>query len=372
VNREYVDPGFRGIDWASAKESVASRIETGLDNATFTALMDETLSQFKDYHTHYVSPETVRADTASAKTQGFTGVGMSFRRGAGDYIVVVTVFPGPAYRAGIMGHDRILAVDGLSPLDARGELDTSRFRGPAGTPVRLLLASASGGTREITLLREQIAQDAIDAGLVASRLLPLERTNGRRIGYALLQGMSLQEADRLRAEFARLSADAPLDGFILDLRVNAGGELDAVASCLGLFYEGRTGKLAQRNGATIKLPMLGKAVGNSRTLPLVVLVHGTTHSAGELLAGALQHAGRASLVGGRTAGDTGNQKEAKLPGGGYINVTGGVFVLPDGSDPGWLWRGIEPDFAIPGCGWDEFTDEDDPALAKAIEILFQK
>jgi carboxyl-terminal processing protease len=192
---------------------------------------------------------------------------------------------------------------------------------------------------------------------------------GRRIGYALLASFAGPGADHLRAEFARLSADAPLDGFILDLRPNAGGYLDAMASCIGLFYGGKTGFIRLRAGAVLGLPPSGDAVGNSRVLPLAVLVHGTTHSAAEIMAGTLQNAGRTCLIGGRTAGDTGYPKEMALPGGGSISVTQGMYILPDGSDPGRIGRGIVPDFVVPGSGWDEVTVEEDPAIAKAIEVL---
>jgi len=58
-----------------------------------------------------------------------------------------------------------------------------------------------------------------------------------------------------------------------------------------------------------------------------------------------------------------------LPGGGSIGVTQGMDILPDGSAPGRMGRGIVPDGVVPGSGWDEVKVEEDPAMARAIEVL---
>jgi carboxyl-terminal processing protease len=311
-------------------------------------------------------PELVRREGSSPASH-FTGVGFTITRGMGEWGVVGTVFPGgPAERAGIASHDRILAIDGSTPLDARGYPDIYRTRGPAGTSVRLLVASPGGEPREITLVRAAVSADA---GLMAARLLPREQTGGRRIAYALLSGILEPGVDRLRAEFSRLSADAPLDGFILDLRSNSGGTFVAEASCIGLFQGGVVGWFRNRAGTLYRERASGDAVGNSRTLPLVVLVHSTTYSAAEIIAGTLQHTGRARLIGARTAGDTGTDFTFVLAGGGSISFSGDIYLLPDRSDPGWFGRGITPDIEVPGSGWDEVTEKADPAVQKAIEVL---
>jgi carboxyl-terminal processing protease len=243
VNENFVDPGLRGVDWRTARKSVEKRIAAGLDNAAFTALVNETLSAFKDGHTRYTPPEQIRADAVFAE-KGFTGVGMFLMRGEGEYAVVITVFPGgPAERAGIASHDRILAIDDRSPLDAAGNVDPYRIRGPTGSSVRLRIESPGGEPRDIFLVREPVSSEL---GLVVARLISPEQVGGRRLGYALLATINTIAVDHLRAEYARLSASAPLDGFILDLRANAGGSFEALASCTGLFYGGRTGTIRDR------------------------------------------------------------------------------------------------------------------------------
>jgi carboxyl-terminal processing protease len=366
VNERYADPGFRGVDWAAARKSVALKIEAGLDNAAFTALVNATLAPFRDSHARYMPPELVRRED-SPSAQQITGVGIVMDHGIGEWIVVVMVLPGgPAERAGIASHDRILAIDGSTPLDASGYPDIYRMRGPAGTSVRLLVASPGGEPREITIVRAAVSADA---GLVSVRLLPREQTGGRRIAYALLPSILEPGVDRLRAEFSHLSADAPLDGFILDLRSNAGGTLEAMASCIGLFQGGVDESFRNRAGTVRVERASGDAMGNSRVLPLVVLVDSTTYSAAEMIAGTLQHTGRAHLIGARTAGDTGTQYSYVLAGGGSISVTGDIYLLPDGSEPGWFGHGITPDIEVPGSAWDEVTAEKDPAVEKAIETL---
>jgi C-terminal processing protease CtpA/Prc len=95
--------------------------------------VNEALAPFKDGHTRYTPPEQIRAD-ALASAQGLTGIGMSLIRGAGEYAVVITVFPGgPAERAGIAGHDRILAIDGR-PASGSRALEASPATSPSCAP----------------------------------------------------------------------------------------------------------------------------------------------------------------------------------------------------------------------------------------------
>jgi carboxyl-terminal processing protease len=368
VNDSFIFRDFKGVDWASLREPVARKIEAGLDDASFTTLMDETLALLKDTHTFYLSPEEFRSEASVKAGTGLVGLGFFLSRGDGDYALVGTAVPGgPADLAGIASHDRILAVDGKTALGPDGEPDFRHIKGPEGTSVRLLVASPGGSPRELVIARQAVM---LDGGIVMGRILDPALCSGRRIGYILLASMSVPAtAELLRAEFLRQSEQAPLDALVLDLRADGDGYY--ADSCAGLFMEGQMG-IDSRIDQALPVFARGEAAGNSRTLPLVVLVHGATNSAGEWLAAALQNSGRAPLIGGRTEGNVGNQNKVRLPGGGLVMVANSRFLPPDGSDPGWLGGGLVPDYSVPGSGWDEFSGSDDPGLAKAVQLLVSK
>ncbi|MDP3177810.1 MAG: PDZ domain-containing protein, partial [Spirochaetaceae bacterium] len=182
IDEYYIYPDFRGVDWKAQKAAVEAKIKAGLDDASFTALVDKTLALLKDPRTYYLSPEKLRSQLAISGGEGTTGVGLFLIKGKGSYAVVASVVPGgSADEAGIASHDRILAIDGKPPLDAYGEPDLYRVRGAPGSSLRLRVSHAGGAAKEITLSRRAVAPEG---GAINSRMI--EGTGSRRIGYIFL------------------------------------------------------------------------------------------------------------------------------------------------------------------------------------------
>jgi len=136
--------------------------------------------------------------------------------------------------------------------------------------------------------------------------------------------------------------EARARGYVLDLRGNPGGLVLRMAEVAGVFMRGVPWRLVSRGLGAIPLPTL-PIFGRPQTQkPLVVLIDGSVHSAAEGLAGALKNAGRAYLIGARSAGNT----EALTP---YCFPDGGVALVANGvlapfSGPTWEGRGVEPDW----------------------------
>jgi C-terminal processing protease CtpA/Prc len=82
------------------------------------------------------------------------------------------------------------------------------------------------------------------------------------------------------------------------------------------------------------------------------------------LAGALQAAGRATLIGQSTAGNVEILLAHEFEDGSRLWLAEETFRLPDGLV--WEGNGLTPDVLIP-LGWDEYTEENDPVLAAALE-----
>lgn len=123
--------------------------------------------------------------------------------------------------------------------------------------------------------------------------------------------------------------------------------------------------------ASRSLDITANPVGNSQSVPLVVLVGEDTVSFGEIFSGALQDTGRAQLVGQTTLGNVETLH-------GYNFIDGSTLWIaeerfdPLNSDDDWETTGIIPDVEAYGGAygeWDTFTFENDPSVSAAVDLM---
>ncbi len=274
--------------------------------------------------------------------------------GDGCELVVEAVLPGsPAEKGGLLVGDRLSAVDGRAVTGSTLDDVVDWVRGPSGTQVRLSLLR-DGAPTELTLTREVIAQSAIEASVLADG----------RVGLIDVAGFSSGAAADLRAALeAQLAAG--VQGFILDLRDDPGGFVDAALDIASQFVgSGPIYWDQYADGRTIPHEALGGGVATDPAIPLVVLVNGGTASASEIVAGALRDTGRATLVGETTFGKGTVQQWHLLSGeAGGFRLSVAKWLTPDQT---WIHgMGIVPDVVVePGA-----AGEPDPQLAKALAIV---
>jgi len=131
-------------------------------------------------------------------------------------------------------------------------------------------------------------------------------------------------------------------GYILDLRNNPGGLLQAGVEIARLWLEPSTiVYTVNRQGTMGSYDALGEPITKA---PLGVLVNQGTASASEILAGALQDNGRAVLVGIKTYGKGLIQSLFELPDGAGLAVTVAKYETPKHKDINKL--GIAPDLVV--------------------------
>lgn len=362
VDDHYVYPDFRGRDWKAIGARYEALIRQGLRDVDFYAAMQAMLSELGDEHSYYQSPAQVREEeTRLAQGAQFVGIGALLQRlPDGDHAVVLTVFPdSPAAQAGLRRHDTILRVDGGPVQDAFGQ---SRTRGPEGTSVRLTVRRPGEPAREVTVTRRRVAG-----------ALPIDscRIANRRIAYIfwptfLERTIPSQTREALR----HLASDGPLEGLVLDNRMNGGGLGSVAEGVAGLFTHGVHGHWVSRTGRE-PFRLQAEDVGGSQKVPLVVLAGVNTVSFGEIVSGVLRLAGRARIVGGPTRGNVERLREYKFEDGSRAWVASEAFQ-PLGQAAGvWEGTGLRPDVVLP-TRWDQFTEANDPALAKAVELLSRR
>ncbi len=271
------------------------------------------------------------------------------------FLIVEEPVPGaPAEKAGILPRDRFLAVDDVSVDGQTTEEVISRVRGPRGTEVRLTILRGTDEL-EIVVVRDVIRSDEVREEILADG----------QVGLVRIDGFSGSAEADFRETLTRL-LDGGVRGLIIDLRDDPGGYVDAatgiaselIASGPILWEEDASGRQTATNAS-------GSGQATDPSLPVVVLVNGGTASASEILAGALQDTGRATIVGETTFGKGTVQQWRLLPGenGGY-RLSVAKWLTPARR---WIHRvGIAPDVVVPAASSGATGD---PQLERALAIV---
>ena len=154
---------------------------------------------------------------------------------------------------------------------------------------------------------------------------------------------------------------------ILDLRGNPGGFFDAAIYAGNDFLKGDV-IIAKEENAKGKIREY-KSKGDGRLLgiELIVLVNEGSASASEILAGALQQAERAQVMGEKTFGKGTAQKIYDFPDNSSLHLTILRWLLPDETQIS-RENPITPDIEVK-LTVEDFLEGIDPQLAKAIEML---
>jgi carboxyl-terminal processing protease len=268
-------------------------------------------------------------------------------------IRVVQVMKGtPAERAGLKAGDIFAKVDG-EDVTGQNQLELAgKVRGPEGSKVIITVK------RGEDLIDFNITRARITIPTVESRMLD------NNIGYVKLNDFSIHAREQVDAALANLDVNN-LDGLVFDLRGNPGGLLNSAIDIASAFIKDGTILIEDfGNGQEQTYTANGSYIGVS--IPMVVLVDSNSASASELVAGALQDRGRATILGVTTFGKGTVQTWQSLVNGGGVRLTIARWLTPDHH---WIHeQGITPDVQVewPVEGRDE---EHDPQLNAAVDYL---
>jgi carboxyl-terminal processing protease len=202
---------------------------------------------------------------------------------------------------------------------------------------------------------------------------------GTKIGLLRLASFGAgASADLQRSRDAAIAAGAT--ALILDLRGNPGGYVEEAELVASEFLHDKVVYISE-DAAGQRTPVATEDEVATTDLPLVVLVDQFTASAAEIVAGAIQSAHRATLVGATTFG-TGTVLNAfDLPDGSSIRLAVERWLTPDGVLI--FGKGITPEVAV-AMGADDVPFEpdalegmtpaqvaalSDPQLLRALELL---
>jgi carboxyl-terminal processing protease len=272
-----------------------------------------------DPYTEYLSPDELSFFTSAVEGE-FSGIGIELGGdpAGGGYPGVITVLPGsPAAAAGVLAGDQIVSVDGKVTSGLELAEVVQMIRGPAGSVVRLTV-KRSGKVFNVEVERSQIAAPSCTWEIFPDKT-----------GYISVQNFGSRTAREFEVALEGL-VKAGIKGLVLDLRNDPGGYLQAAVDIAGCFLPPGVPVVTtvDRDGQREVL----KTPANSPAwkLPLVILVNQSTASAAEVLAGALEDYGVASLVGTRSFGKGVVQAVVPLSSGGALKLTVASFLTPRG------------------------------------------
>jgi len=272
----------------------------------------------------------LQADTSGE----FGGIGIELGLTDGYFTVIAPMDGTPAARAGLRAGDRIVAVDGAS-LKGEKLLDVvQRLRGAPGTEVALDIRR-DDERATVTVERAVIALASVDARL-------LEPGFGY-VRISQFQSGTAAAFEEALADLERSSGENGLHGVILDLRDNPGGVLQASVAVADALLE--RGMIVYTEG---RLPSSRHTYRASAgdvldAAPVVVLMNRGSASAAEIVAGALQDHGRATVMGSTSYGKGSVQSVMPVAGEQAIKLTTAYYFTPSGRSI--HEAGIDPDVA---------------------------
>jgi carboxyl-terminal processing protease len=287
-------------------------------------------SAAKDRYTVFLTPkEYAEMEKGLTGGEGFGGVGIVIGQettGQKRALAVWIAQGGPADRAGLQSGDVIATINGTSTAGMAIKTISSLLRGDPGTVVRVGIERNGESLGEpISITRREIHTPTVFAKMLPNKVA--------FIAIAIFGESTADELGRALDKFEKDGAEA----YVLDLRDNGGGYLDAAIDVSSKFIStGPIVKVTERAGNYKQYDADNAAIAPK---PLVVLVNGNTASASEITSGAIQDRGVGTLIGTRTFGKGVVQSIYPLPDGSAIKITTARYFTPRGRDI----NTVEPD-----------------------------
>ncbi len=315
--------------------------------------IDGMVDALGDDHSGYIRPDLYRRSIDFSGE--FTGIGVIIETDdeSGE-IEVVTVIPNsPAENIGILPGDVFYEVDGMRVTGySQAEL-SALVPGPRGSSVTITFRR-DGELITFEIIRETFPLPNVSYDMVSDNIAHVSMLDFNDLSRAQLD--SALQAVNINAT----------NGLIFDIRGNPGGTLASAIEIGSAFIEDGVllRQIARDESAEVTHARGGYADIN---VPIVVLVDETSASASEVIAGAMQDYGVATILGEITFGKGTVQNIPALSNGGGLRITVRRWLTPNGH---WIHeRGITPNIVVE---WNPETEEeeaDDEQLQAAIEYL---
>ena len=311
IFRDYVDKGKLDAE-ALAQGAIRGMVEA----------LDDPYTSYLDTAAYELSMNSLEGK--------FEGIGAYVTVEDGKIVVVAPVADSPADKAGIKAGDVILEVDGRPTAEMSLLEVVLNVQGPKGTVVTLLILHEGETEPEvIEIVRAEVELPSVHFEMMED------------IAYINITHFSERTAVELYPVMEEVNQQA--SGIIIDLRSNPGGLLETVVDVAGFFMEeGVLLDVVDNEGGHVAYSV--EPGGMTTELPLVVLVDEYSASGSEVLAGALQDYGRATIAGKKTYGKGSANVLYPLTDGSGLYITNARWFTPNGRLI--EGQGLDPDYEL--------------------------
>ncbi len=270
-------------------------------------------------------------------TQGeFGGLGIEVTQKDGIMVVITPIEDTPAFKAGIKSGDKIVEIDNESTLGMTLEEAVDKMHGSSDSKVSIgIVREGTEGIKHFDLKRKMIKLESVKSQLIDDVI------------YLRLTQFQKSSSDSLEDHLKKLKAKlktAP-KGIIFDLRSNPGGLLDEAVDISSIFLkDGIVVSTEGRDPKSKEIRNVKKTGYKELDTPMVLLINGSSASASEIVAGALQDHKRAVIMGTQSFGKGSVQTVAKLDDVRGVKLTIAQYMTPNGRKIQAL--GIKPDIEL--------------------------
>lgn len=283
-------------------------------------------------HSSFLTPEMIKEEREFTEGR-YKGVGIELRVEKGHAVIVAPLDGSPAQKAGLRSGQIITKVDGKSVIGLDLIKIVKLVLGPSGSRVTLTISDpVTDSSRDVALTRATIKVENVR----------WKRLPGSTLAQLRIAALSSGVTNSLRKALRQISRDG-IKGIILDLRDDPGGLLEEAVGCASMFLK-KGEVLLEKNAAGEIRHIAVRNGGEATRIPLVILVNEGTASAAEIVAGAIQDAGRAKLVGKKTFGTGTVLQQFNLSDGSALLLAVEEWLTPKGHS---IWhQGITPDLDV--------------------------
>lgn len=286
--------------------------------AAIKAMLDEI-----DPYTEYI-PARAQDDFMVISTGEYGGIGSLISKNKKGETIISQPYTGsPALKAGLRPGDVIIKIDTMD-VTPQWSIDkvSASLKGQMNTPLQVTVRRpwVSDSILTFDIIREKIKVNSVPYyGIVKGD-----------VGYMQLTTFNEKSAQEVKDALIDLKKQGA-KSIVLDLRGNGGGLLDAAVGIVGHFVPKGTEVLKTRG----RLKQSEKTYKTTQApvdteIPLAVLIDGSSASASEITAGALQDLDRAVIIGNRSFGKGLVQGSRPVAGDGLLKVTIAKYYIPSG------------------------------------------
>lgn len=318
--------------------------------------LDDPYSEYITYEENIKKNETDSGE--------FVGIGVRVQKNMyNNTIRVVSVVPGgPAEKAGVRANDLIMEIDELNVGFIDSTEMTNMLRGEKGTSVKLKI-SRGDEDFEYDVIRDEVVSNLVEWKEVTDIFQSKDR-----IVYTHLREFN-GKADEQINEVCDYMEKEGIKNMILDLRGNAGGDVDVLEDIANNFI--REGKIAEIRGKVELMQRDVVSKGSKHNFNIICLVDENSASASEMLSGSLRDINDTILIGEKTFGKGIAQTTVTLNDGSALKLTTAEYYLYNGECIHKI--GITPDIVIEHNYVDDMNIIDsDEVIMKAVELFNSK